>query len=393
VLTVDEAGAVNGALAVAASALLIAGCASASSQPAATHANPKPPTLATVLASVPPPPGAMQVSTPFAGHFDPRPLGHDKGSTLASSYWTSKLSMNATLAWITAHMGPTWSIGPLDKYNLGRLVEWDAPASATEDGPNVSVNVTAKGNGADVEIDAWTLSLGHRSADETLAVVTGATAKVTNGDVDPIKPFSVTLTTAQAQRMAAEINASRVYPKVEWLGFAGTPDVTVTFDTSAGRRSFLLSRDDYSVQPVSQGPELWMSAALNQELDVDIPKGAPATPAPNKHPLLPTAITSATFTTGQEKGLSIAHPAVTGAALRRLVADLRALPIDKHPDTCTKKGALGGNLVIRGSNGLRQFLLYSDCDEVTPESVPDGQIPVPFIASPALEADLARILR
>jgi hypothetical protein len=304
--------------------------------------------------------------------------------------------MNATLAWVTKHMGPTWSDGPLNAYNLGRELEWDAPANPTQDGPNLTVTITAKGTGADVEIDAWTLPLGHRSANETLTGVTGATAAVTNDNGSFIQPFTVTLTTAQAERLAADINASRAYPTLEWSGLAGIPDVTVTFQTSSGARRFLAARNDYSVQPLDGGPQLWMSAALNRELNVDIPPGRSSRPPSDRHPHLPTRVTSVTATTSWPDSHRAKKPTtqvLTGDKARTLAADLAPLSQDPHAGLCTKKGRPNVDLRVVGEGPDATFSFSGDCDEVSPLNGLDGQLVIPFTATPAFEAALTRLLR
>jgi hypothetical protein len=208
------------------------------------------------------------------------------------------------------------------------------------------VTVTAKGNAAVVEVAAWTVALGDKTSKELLTGVMGATTQVTNDNGSFVKPFSVTLSLAQAQRFAADIDALPVDHPVTWSGLAGTPDVTLTFQTASGQRSFLAIRNAYLVQSLGGGPDLIMSAALQHDLDVDIPKGASSRPPTDQHPVLPQGITSATFTSGQAKGLLVAGPALTGAKLRRLIADLRPLSVDPVAGTCTKKGQPEGVIVV-----------------------------------------------
>src|SRR3954451_17879339 len=102
----------------------------------------------------------------------------------------------------------------------------------------------------------WThpVALGHKTGTEVLTQVTGATARVSNDIGSFIKPFSVTLTLAQAKRFAAEINALPVDHPVTWTGLAGTPDVTLRFQTPSGPRSFLAIRNAYLVQSLGRGP-------------------------------------------------------------------------------------------------------------------------------------------
>ena len=187
--------------------------------------------------------------------------------------WSSPISMNATVAWITAHMAPTWAPGDLNKYNLGRSQEWDGPANASTDGPNLTITVTARGKGAVVEVATWTMPLGDKSARETLTGVTGATAQVTNDNGSFVSPFSVTLSLAQAERFARDINALAVDHPVPRGGLAGTPNVTLTFQTTQGQRPFLAMRNDYLVQSLGGGPDLIMSASLEHESQRRHPQG------------------------------------------------------------------------------------------------------------------------
>lgn len=374
-------------IALAPLTFLLAGCGSSS----AGYARPPTPPLTSAFAAVSLPQGSVRLTS--GAHLDPRPLGHGLDSTVAYQDWSSPHSMNATMAWISSHMPKSWSCGSLEKYNLGRTREWDAPANPKVDGPNVTVTVTAKGKTAVVEVAAWTIALGDKTSTEVLTQVTGATAKVTNDNGSFIKPFSVTLTLAQAQRFAAEINALPVDHPVTWSGLAGTPDVTLTFQTPSGTRSFLAIRNDYQVQSLGGGPDLIMSAALQHELDVDIPKGVSSRPPTDQHPVLPQGITSATFTSRQTHGHPIVSAPVTGAKLRRLIADLRPLSLDPSAGTCTKKGQPEGDLVVHGSNGDRRFAYFGHCDEVTPLTSLDGQTVIPFTASPAFEADIADLLQ
>ena len=367
--------------------LLVAGCGSASR----LDAHPAASSVTSAFAAVSLPQGSVRLAS--GAHLDPRPLGHGGDSTVTYQDWSSPRSMNATMAWITAHMAASWSAGGLDKYNLGRTQEWDGPANPTEDGPNLTVTVTAKGNGAVVEVTAWTVALGDKTSKELLTGVTGATARVTNDNGSYIKPFSLTLSLAQAQRFAADIDALPVDHPVTWSGFAGTPDVTLTFQTASGQRSFLAIRNDYLVQSLGGGPDLIMSAALEHELDVDIPKGASSRPPTDQHPVLPQGITSATFTSGHAKEPLVASPVLTGTELRRLIADLRPLSVDPVAGTCTKKAQPEGEFVVHGSNGARRFAYSGNCDEVSPLTSLDGQIVIPFTASPAFEADIADLLR
>jgi hypothetical protein len=372
-----------GAAAIAGLSLALAGCASTSGGTAA-------PALGSAFAAVSLPQRSVRLTTGV--HQSPLPIDHPGGSRVSYQDWSSPISMNATVAWITAHMAPTWLPGDLNKYNLGRDQEWDGPANPKADGTHLTVTVTAKGNGAIVEVAAWSMPLGGKPAKETLSGVTGATAHVTNDNGSYIKPFSITLTTAQAQRFAGEINALAVEHPVASTGTAGVPDVTLTFETDHGPRAFLAARNDDDVQSLGGGPGLIMSGSLEHELNVDIPKGESSRPATDQHPVLPQDITSATFTTGQEKGLLIEHPAVTGARLRQLVADLRKLPLDPDAGTCTKKGQPQGELVVHGRGEERRFSYSGDCDEVSSETSLDGQIVIPFSASPAFEVDVAKML-
>ena len=370
---------------VAVMGVLLAGCASAgSSAPAAA------PSLTSAFTVVSLPQGTVRL-TPGA-HASPLPIGHAGGSRVSYEDWSSPISMNATMAWITEHMPTGWLPGDLDKYNLGRLQEWDGPAGPATDGPNLTVTVTAAGKGAVVEIAAWTMPFGAKSAKETVSAVTAATAHVSNDNGSSVTPFTVALTLAQAQRFAAEINALAVEHPEPWTGFAGMPNVTLTFQTPAGARSFLARRNDYDVQSLGGGPDLIMSGSLQHELDLDIPKGQPARPATDKHPVLPQHITSALLVTGLDKGLLVPSPVLTGSRLRQLVADLRNLTRAPEPVTCTKQNQPNGRLDVRGSTGVRKFLYEGDCDQLTPETEPDGVIPVPFHTAPAFEADIARLL-
>ena len=365
----------------------LAGCGSVST--VGTH--PAVPSVSSVFAAVSLPQGSVRLSS--GGHLDPRPLGHGGDSTVAYQDWSSPRSMNATMAWISAHMAATWSTGGLNRYDLGRTQEWDGPANRTEFGPNLTVTVTAKGKGAHVEVAAWTIALGDKTSTELLTGVTGASAHVTNDNGSFIKPFSVTLTLAQAQRFAADIDALPVDHPVTWSGLGGTPDVTLTFQTAGGRRSFLAIRNAYLVTSLGGGPDLIMSAALEHELDVDIPKGQSSRPPTDQHPVLPDHISSATFTTGQARGLRVVSPLLTGATLRRLIADLRPLSVDPVAGRCTKKGQPEGELVVHGVNGDRDFAYSGNCDELSPLSALDGQLVIPFATSPAFEADIAALLR
>lgn len=303
--------------------------------------------------------------------------------------------MNATLAWISQHMASTWTAGPLDTYNLGREREWDGPANATENGPNVTVTVTAHGSGADVTIDAWTLPLGHKLAADTVTGVTGATAMVTNDNGSFIKPFALTLTAGQARRLADEINALRVNPPVTWSGLAGTPDVTLTFQTTHGTQRFLASRNGFLVQSLDGGDSLDMSAAMVQELDVDIPPGQSSRPPSDQHPVLPpdvstiTAVESWPDSHGDRKPTTTS---LTGAAAKMLAADLRPLGQKSDAGVCHQKGRPTVDLRVQGHGEERDFAYDGNCDAVSALGGLPGQLMIPFQASPVLERDLLRLL-
>jgi hypothetical protein len=366
--------------AVAATGVLLAACA-AHTKGAEQESAPSTPSAFTAVSL---PQGSVRLAT--GAHDSPLPLDHPDGSRVSYQDWSSPLSMNATMTWITAHMPPSWSPGGLDKYNLGRLEEWDAPANPTEDGPNLTVTVTAKGKASLVEVAAWSMPFSGKSANETLRGVTGATARVTNDNGSFVKPFTMTLSGDQAQRFAADINALAVDHPVSRSGLAGFPDVTLTFQTPRGEQSFLASRNGYLVQSLGGGRDLIMSAALWHELDSDIPKGQSSRPPSDKHPVLPAHIVKVVLTmTGAPDRV------VTGTALRRLVTDLRPLSQDARAGICTKEARPLVDITVIGDSE-RQFTYSGNCDEVSPLNALDGQLVIPFTASAAFEADIARIL-
>jgi hypothetical protein len=390
------------------SLLVVTACSQAAAVPSAsqpTTGATRIPTsgLLQLLASLPLPPGTVRVKAPAS--IDPNDVvGEAPPATrAAAASWTSPLPWKATMAWLANHLPPTWTHGSIAYSGSNETYEtFTSPANVAYDGPSITVYVDDATSGSKVRVNAWEIPLKPKSADETVTGVTSVTAHMTNDNHSDIKPYTVQITGAKAQRLAADLNALVVDPDLVSTGLAGNAAATLVFHTATGDRTFLAQRNAQQVDPEPQrsgDPDLLMSQAMFAELDADLGHGVSTILPPPPHPVLPSDVTSVTVSAswpdshGKKPARTVT---VTGRAARRLARDVSQLDIKPNAGVCRVHGKANVSLTFEGNGRTVHADAYGDCQELSsepPVTTSQDQQVDPFDLSPAVAADLAADLR
>jgi hypothetical protein len=246
------------------------------------------PSLTALLDQLSVPPGAVAVvRAPVADLNQPNPQAGDRGFVSQTRFWTTTESPAAALAVLTEH--PPAGIGGnstgfgTDQGRAEVSASYDGAETAALDGPNLDLEAEAMpGGGTAVAAEAWAIVKPAKSTDQT---VTGDVISVTASTGLAQALIAKTVTGAQAQRLALDLNALwvTVARRNHECGQSPT-SMTLTFHTSAGQQSFALACGTVVALPSQPtDPLLGASTALGDDVDAAFP-GLIPTPAPSTAP-------------------------------------------------------------------------------------------------------------
>ena len=250
-------------------------------------ASAQPPSLASVLADITPPAGAVRVSAdPLAtdGGATPQYGSGGAGYLQLDRYWTTTATPYQAVEPLRAHppaglpTPPATSAGDPGRPYDG--VQLDAIESAELDGPHVFVTAQRMPSGTTaLAAHVWETVKPVKPASE---IVTGTVSAVDASITvyQSTKPMSSSITGARAQQLGRDLNGLWVDVRPMDAGCGGSIYTSTSFDltvhAAGGDREFSTGCRTIAAAGQSSAPNLWQSDALVADLQSDFGRLLPA---------------------------------------------------------------------------------------------------------------------